>query len=122
MDFSCLTKIVRTEQDLDLRPTNSDWKLVDSIISVSHGWLTENEFNLCFSPYIGEKVFAFETFERVNKASGISNRLEQSFVLNWMNFKEFQETTTILFVYVVPVELNWVFYANRDKWQFAVQP
>jgi hypothetical protein len=122
MDFSCLTKIICSEQDLDLRPTNPDWKLVDSVISVSHGWLTEHEFNLCFSSFIGELVFAFETFERVNKASGISNRLEQSFVLNWMNFKEFQETTAIILVYVVPVELNWVFYANRDKWQFAAQP
>jgi hypothetical protein len=36
MDFSCLTKIVNTEQDLDLLPVNPDWQLNDSIISVSH--------------------------------------------------------------------------------------
>ena len=122
MDFSCLTKIVNTEQDLDLQPVNPDWQLVGSIISVSHGWLTEDEFNLCFNPFVGQMVFAFETFERVNKSTGISNRLEQSFVLNWINFKEFQETTAILFVYIVSSNLNWVFYANRDKWQFAAQP
>ncbi len=122
MDFSCLTKIVNTEQDLDLLPVNPDWQLVVSMISVSHGWLTEDEFNLCFNPFVGQMVFAFETFERVNKSIGISNRLEQSFVLNWNNFKEFQEMTAILFVYIVSSNLNWVFYANRDKWQFAAQP
>jgi len=101
MDFSCLTKIVNTEQDLDLLPVNPDWQLVVSMISVSHGWLTEDEFNLCFNPFVGQMVFAFETFERVNKSIGISNRLEQSFVLNWNNFKEFQEATAILFVYTL---------------------
>jgi hypothetical protein len=122
MDFSCLAKIVHTEQDLDLLPVHPNWKLFDSVLSVSHGWLTEQEFNLCLKPFIGQMVFAFEAFNRVNNSTGKSKRLEDSFVLSWLNFKEFQETTDILFVYVAPSELNWVFYANRDKWQFAAQP
>ncbi len=122
MDFSCLSKIVNTEQDLELLPARPDWKVVSSLLSVNHGWLTEDEFKLCFEPFIGQYVFAFETFERINKTTSIKQRLEESFVLNWLNFKKFQETTNMLFVYVVSEHLNWVFYANRDKWQFAVQP
>lgn len=121
MDFSCLKKIVHIEQDLDLLPVNPNWKLFDSVLAVSHGWLTEEEFNLYLKRFIGQMVFAFETFNRVDKSTGASKRLEHSFVLSWINFKEFQETTNILFVYIVPEELNWVFYANRDKWQFATQ-
>ena len=122
MDFSCLTKIVNTEQDLELLPVRPDWKVMGSILSVNHGWLTEDEFNLCLGQFIGQNVFAFETFERINKTTSTKQRLEKSFVLNWPNFKEFQETTDILFVYVVSKQLNWVFYANRDKWYFAIQP
>lgn len=96
--------------------------MIATSICPSHGWLTEDEFNRCFNAFIEQQVFAFESFERVNKTTGISNRLEQSFVLNWLNFKEFQETTAILFVYIVSSKLNWVFYANRNKWQFAAQP
>ena len=122
MEFSCLTQIVNTEQDLDLLPTSSEWAVVDSSISVDHGWITEDEFNQCFGQFIGQQVFAFETFVRIYKSTNIQKRLEDSFVLSWSNFKKFQETTDILFVYVVSKQLNWVFYANRDKWYFAVHP
>ena len=122
MDFSSLSKIVNTEQDLELLPVCPDWKIVGANLSVEHGWLTEEEFNLSLGQFIGQSVFAFETFERVNKSTNAKQRLEESFVLNWLNFKKFQETTNMLFVYVVSEHLNWVFYANRDKWQFAVQP
>ncbi|MFB2650087.1 hypothetical protein [Shewanella mangrovisoli] len=122
MEFSCLTQIVNTEQDLDLLPTSSEWAVVDSNISVDHGWITEDEFNQCLGQFIGQQVFAFETFVRIYKSTNIQKRLEDSFVLSWSNFKKFQETTDILFVYVVSKQLNWVFYANRDKWYFAVHP
>ncbi|OBP13111.1 hypothetical protein A5320_19865 [Rheinheimera sp. SA_1] len=122
MDFSCLTQIVNTEQDLDLLPTCPDWTVVDSNISVDHGWITEDEFNRCLGRLIGQEVFAFETFIRIYKSTNAQKRLEESFVLNWPNFKKFQETTDILFVYVVSKQLNWVFYANRDKWCFTIQP
>ncbi|BDA62737.1 hypothetical protein HG547_05875 [Shewanella sp. DNRA4] len=122
MEFSCLTQIVNTEQDLDLLPTSSEWAVVDSSISVDHGWITEDEFNQCLGQFIGQQVFAFETFVRIYKSTNIQKRLEDSFVLSWSNFKKFQETTDILFVYVVSKQLNWVFYANRDKWYFAVHP
>jgi len=122
MEFSFLTQIVNTEQDLDLLPTSSEWAVVDSSISVDHGWITEDEFNQCLGQFIGQQVFAFETFVRIYKSTNIQKRLEDSFVLSWSNFKKFQETTDILFVYVVSKQLNWVFYANRDKWYFAVHP
>lgn len=122
MEFSCLTQIVNTEQDLDLLLTSSEWAVVDSSISVDHGWITEDEFNQCLGQFIGQQVFAFETFVRIYKSTNIQKRLEDSFVLSWSNFKKFQETTDILFVYVVSKQLNWVFYANRDKWYFAVHP
>lgn len=122
MEFSCLTQIVNTEQDLDLLLTSSEWAVVDSNISVDHGWITEDEFNQCLGQFIGQQVFAFETFVRIYKSTNIQKRLEDSFVLSWSNFKKFQETTDILFVYVVSKQLNWVFYANRDKWYFAVHP
>ncbi|MEL4389603.1 hypothetical protein [Shewanella xiamenensis] len=122
MEFSFLTQIVNTEQDLDLLPTSSEWAVVDSNISVDHGWITEDEFNQCLGQFIGQQVFAFETFVRIYKSTNIQKRLEDSFVLSWSNFKKFQETTDILFVYVVSKQLNWVFYANRDKWYFAVHP
>lgn len=122
MEFSCLTQIVNNEQDLDLLPTSSEWAVVDSNISVDHGWITEDEFNQCLGQFIGQQVFAFETFARIYKSTNIQKRLEDSFVLSWSNFKKFQETTDILFVYVVSKQINWVFYANRDKWYFAVHP
>lgn len=122
MNFSCLTKIVNTEQDLVLLPSSPDWIVTDSNISVDHGWLNEDEFNRCLGRFIGQIVFAFETFERVDNTTDTRKRLEDSFLLNWINFKQFQESTSILFVYVFSSDLNWVFYANRDKWQVAVKP
>jgi hypothetical protein len=115
MDFSCLTQIVNTEQDLGLLPTCPDWTVVDSNISVDNGWVNEDEFNQYLGQFHGQPVFALETFERINKAANTRQRIEESFVLSWPNFKKFQETTDILFVYVVSKQLNWVFYANRDK-------
>ncbi|QSX35613.1 hypothetical protein [Shewanella sedimentimangrovi] len=122
MNFSCLSKILNPEQDLELCLTNPDWELVGAQISVDRGWLKEAEFNQCLGPFIGQEVYAFETFERVYKDTNTQKRLEESFILNWPNFKRFQETTDILFVYLVSEQLNWVFYANRDNWKFAVQP
>lgn len=122
MDFSCFTQIANTEQDLNLLPTSPDWKVVDSNISVDHGWITEVKFNRCLGQFIGQEVFAFKMFVRIYKSTSTQKRLEESLVLSWPNFKKFQEVTDILFVYVVSKQLYWFFYANRDKWYYAIQP
>ncbi|MCE9854299.1 hypothetical protein LZ629_19370, partial [Shewanella chilikensis] len=64
-------------------------------------------------------VYAFETFERTYTSTGLTKRLNAEFELNWESFDRFQSSTDILFLYVVPKNLSWIFYANRDWWQFA---
>jgi hypothetical protein len=122
MEFIELNQILNTDTDIVLSVKNSDWSKVIRSITASTGWLNKSEFNSLLTPYINQQVFAFETFERVSKKTGIKKRITSSFSLTWDNFDTFQKNTDILFLYLVSSKLDWVFYANRDQWGFSARP
>ena len=122
MKFTELNKIINTDTDIDLSVRDPDWTKMVRSISAQVGWLSETEFNSLFTSYIDQPVFAFETFERVSKSTGVKNRLTSSFALTWENFDAFQKSTDILFLYLASSNLNWILYANRDRWAFSARP
>lgn len=122
MEFIELNQIIDTDTDIELSVRDSEWPKVVSAITASSGWLNKIEFNSLFTQYTNQAVFAFETFERVYKKTGIKKRLSSSFDLTWDNFDAFQRNTDILFLYLVSSKLSWVFYANRDQWVFSARP
>ncbi|MFT2089954.1 hypothetical protein [Paraglaciecola sp. 2405UD69-4] len=122
MKFTDLNRIVNTDSDIELSVKNSDWTEIKSLVTAPAGWLTEQEFSSIFSGMSNQIVFAFESFERISKSTGIKKRLSSHFLLNWDNFDAFQRNTDILFLYLVSSDLAWVFYGNRDKWAFSEGP
>ncbi len=122
MKFTELNKIINTDTDIELSVKDPDWSKIVRSISAPVGWLNKTEFKLLFTSYIDQPVFAFETFERVSKSTGVKNRLTSRFVLTWENFNAFQKSTDILFLYLASSNLSWVFYANRDRWAFSARP
>ena len=121
MKFTRLDEIINTSEDMELSVKDAAWKVITNHIKNDVGWLTEDEYHAVFSVVPRQTVYAFETFERVSKATGVSKRLSTSFVLSWESFNEFQQSTDILFLYVVAEKLDWVFYGNRDKWSFSTR-
>lgn len=122
MEFIELNQIIDIDTDIELTVRDSAWQKVTSSITASSGWLNKIEFTSLFTPYTNQEVFAFETFERVSKKTGVKKRLTSNFVLTWENFDAFQKNTDILFLYLVSSKLNWVLYANRDQWAFSARP
>jgi hypothetical protein len=121
MKFSRLDEIIDTSEDVELSFKGAAWKTVTNNIKNDVGWLSEDEYHAVFDTVPQKAVYAFETFERVNKATGLSTRLSTSFVLGWESFNKFQQSTDILFLYVVSEQLDWVFYGNRDIWSFSTR-
>ena len=121
MEFSRLDEIIDTSEDVELSFKGAAWRTVTNNIKNDVGWLSEDEYHAVFDTVPQKAVYAFETFERVNKASGLSTRLSTSFVLGWESFNKFQQSTDILFLYVVSDQLDWVFYGNRDIWSFSTR-
>lgn len=122
MEFIELNQIIDIDTDIELTVRDSAWQKVTSPITASSGWLNKIEFTSLFTPYTNQEVFAFETFERVSKETGLKKRLTSNFILTWENFDAFQKNTDILFLYLVSSKLNWVLYANRDQWAFSARP
>ncbi|GAC27893.1 hypothetical protein [Brumicola pallidula] len=121
MKFSRLDEIINTSEDIELSFKDAAWKTTTNNIKNDVGWLSEDEYHAVFDTVPQQTVYAFETFERVSKATGLSTRLSTSFVLGWESFNKFQQSTDILFLYVVSEQLDWVFYGNRDIWSFSTR-
>lgn len=123
LKFESLKSIMNVSNDLELIIHSPEWHVTKAQNSIDGTWLTEEEFIQLFNVLNefknNETVYVFETFERVYKSSGLTKRLNQKFQLNWSNFEDFQHSTEILCFYLVPENLSWVPYANRDAWQFA---
>jgi hypothetical protein len=109
--------------DHEIKLIDNDWSLTKGSNSDEHNWLSRAQFDALFistSEHSNNiSVYAFETFERTYVSTGLTKRLKAEFELNWESFDKFQSTTDILFLCVVPKNLTWIFYANRDWWQFA---
>jgi len=123
LKFDDLSSAIDLECDLELMLVTDRWDIVKTLNSDLNTWLSEDYFRQLFSDIseykVSETVFVFESFERVYKSSGIKKRLSTQLNLNWNNFDGFQCTTEILEFYMVPKNLSWVLYANRDFCQFA---
>ncbi|MEK0160207.1 hypothetical protein WLQ65_13885 [Pseudoalteromonas piscicida] len=123
MNFDDLKSIIDTDNDQQLVLKSDSWKITKNLNSEVKPWLTEKQFNQVFTGTSefneNSSVFVFESFERTYKESGVTKRLEAQLDLNWANFDVFQSSTDILYFYMVPKNLNWILYANRDFWQFA---
>ncbi|MEL7581426.1 hypothetical protein AADY36_19070 [Pseudoalteromonas sp. D15MCD-2] len=123
MEFDDLKSIIDVSRDLELTLKSPNWEVIKYPISDSGSWMSKELFLKVFSETSeyknSDEVFAFESFERMYKATGKTNRLNAEFNLNWADFNNFQESTEILYFYLVPQNLSWVLYGNRDFWQFA---
>lgn len=123
MNFDDLKSIIDTESDQELKLTSYTWEIIKNSNSELKPWLSEDQFNQSFSKLPeyqnNDTVFVFESFERMYKGTGLTKRLTEQVKLNWTDFDAFQSSTEILCFYMVPPNLNWTFYANRDFWQFA---
>ncbi|MDO6548709.1 hypothetical protein [Pseudoalteromonas carrageenovora] len=123
MNFDDLKSIIDTESDQELKLTSYTWEIIKNSNSELKPWLSEDQFNQSFSKLPeyqnNDTVFVFESFERMYKVTGLTKRLTEQVNLNWTDFDAFQSSTDILCFYMVPQNLNWTFYANRDFWQFA---
>ncbi|GLP95048.1 hypothetical protein [Paraferrimonas sedimenticola] len=123
MQFDELKSVLDTDNENELILLSPNWKVSQFPNTESGHWLSKEQFHEVFS-VIGKcqsdvNVFAFETFERVYKATGSTKRLNSEFNLNWTSFNNFQRSTDILCFYLVPQNLSWVFYGNRDYCLFA---
>lgn len=121
MKFSSLDKIINTSEDTRLSVRDETCKVVTNNIKNDVGWLSEDEYLDVFNAIPRQTVYVFETFERINKTTGLRKRLSSSFVLSWQSFNKFQQSTDILFLYIVTEHLDWVFYGNRDIWSFSTR-
>ena len=125
MNFLSLDSIIDTSLKDDLYLRDGSWKIVKGLNSQTEQWLDLAAFTNVFSdtPEFknAESVWAFETFERTYRKSGESKRLSYSFQFTIESFFEFQKSTEILELYLVPQNLTWVFYANRDNWKYAIE-
>jgi hypothetical protein len=123
MNFDDLKSILALDDDHEINLIDNDWLLTKGFNSDNHNWLSKEQFDAVFistSEHSNNtSVYTFETFERTYKSTGLIKRLKSEFKLNWESFDKFQSSTEILFLYVVPKNLSWIFYANRDWWQFA---
>ncbi|GAB1057844.1 MAG: hypothetical protein WAqPseu_19960 [Shewanella algae] len=123
MNFDNLKSILVLDDDHEINLINNDWLVTKGFNSDDHNWLSKEQFDAVFistSEHSNNiSVYAFETFERTYTSTGLTKRLNAEFELNWESFDRFQSSTDILFLYVVPKNLSWIFYANRDWWQFA---
>ncbi|QBF81647.1 hypothetical protein EXU30_02275 [Shewanella maritima] len=123
MQFNDLKSVLDTDNENGLTFLSPNWRISQFPIIGGDQWISEEQFHEVFS-VIGEyqtdeKVFIFETFERVYKATGVTKRLNSELNLNWASFKHFQQSTDILCFYLVPENLSWVFYGNRECCLFA---
>ncbi len=123
MQFDELKSVLDIDNENELILLSPNWEVTQFSITESGHWFSEEQFHKVFS-VVGEyqsneKVFAFETFARVYKTTGVVKRLNSEFNLNWTSFNNFQQFTDILSFYLVPQNLSWVFYGNRDYCQFA---
>jgi hypothetical protein len=125
VNFLSLDSIIDTSLKDDLYLRDGSWKIVSGLNSETEQWLDLAAFTNIFSdtPELknAESVWAFETFERTYHKSGESKRLSCSFQFTIKSFFEFQKSTEILELYLVPQNLTWVFYANRDNWKYAIE-
>ena len=123
MNFDDLKSIIDTKNDQELKLTSNSWEITKNFNSELKPWLSEEQFNQVFSNLLefqnNDTATVFESFERIYKDSGLTKRLTEQLDLNWVNFNAFQNSTDILCFYMVPKNLNWVLYGNRDFWQFA---
>lgn len=123
LNFDDLKSILDLESDQKFSLIDKDWLLTQGCNSDNHNWLSKEQFDAVFistdEHLNNTSVYAFETFERTYKSTGLTKRLKAELELNWKSFDIFQSSTDILFLYVVPKNLSWIFYANRDWWQFA---
>ena len=123
MQFDELKSVLDIDNENELILLSPNWEVTQFSITESRHLFSEKQFHEVFS-VVGEsqgneKVFAFETFERVYKTTGEVKRLNSEFNLNWNSFNNFQQSTDILSFYLVPQNLSWVFYGNRDYCLFA---
>jgi hypothetical protein len=125
VDFSCLDSIIDTSLRDDLYLRDGSWKIVEGLNSETEQWLDLGTFTKIFAetPEFrnSESVCVFETFERIYHKSKESKRLSDTFQFTTEAFFEFQKSTEILELYLVPQNLAWVFYANRDNWKYAIE-
>ena len=123
MNFDDLKSIIDTKNDQELKLTSNSWEITKNFNSELKPWLSEEQFNQVFSNLLefqnNDTATVFESFERIYKDSGLTKRLTEQLDINWVNFNAFQNSTDILCFYMVPKNLNWVLYGNRDFWQFA---
>lgn len=123
MNFDNLKSILLLDNAYEFSLVDKDWQITRGCNSDDHNWLSKEQFEAVFLSTVEHScnapVYAFETFERTYKSTGLTKRLSAEIKLNWESFDTFKNSTDILFLYVVPKSLNWVFYANRDWWQFA---
>jgi hypothetical protein len=123
MNFDDLKSILVLDDEHEIRLIDSDWLLTKGFNSDDHNWVSKEQFDAVFlstdEHLNNAHVYAFETFERTYKSTGLTKRLKAELELNWESFEHFQRSTDILILYVVPKNLSWIFYANRDWWQFA---
>lgn len=123
MQFEELKSVLDIDNENELTLLSPKWKVTQLPIAESGYWILEEQFHEVFSNVgeyqSNEKVFVFETFERVYKTTGVVKRLNSEFKLNWTRFNNFQQSTDILCFYLVPQNLSWFFYGNRDYCLFA---
>ena len=123
LNFEDLKNVVDLESQAELSMVDADWSITKEENSENHNWLAKQKFEAFFIPTNEYKnteiIYAFESFERTYKKSGIKKRLTDRLELNWESFDNFQSSTDILFLYLIPKSLDWVFFANRDFCYFA---
>ena len=123
MQFDVLKSVLDIDHENELVLLSPNWEVTKFPIIESGHWFSEEQFHEVFS-VVGEyqsneKVFTFETFERVYKTIGLVKRLNSEFNLDWTSFNNFQRSTDILSFYLVHPNLSWVLYGNRDYCLFA---
>jgi hypothetical protein len=122
LKYEDLKSIINLENDSELHLVNNDWFLAEGCNHVIGEWLSKGDFLKLFSDlsqYVeNEKIYVFETFERIYKSNGIAKRLCADFNFNWDDFSKFQNSSDMISFYLVPNDLSWVFYVNDDYWAF----
>jgi hypothetical protein len=125
VNFLSLDSIIDTALKDDLYLRDESWEVVKGLNSETEQWLDLAAFTKVFTdtPEFknAESVWAFEIFGRIYHKSGESKRLSDSFQFTIESFFKFQKSTEILELYLVPQNLTWVFYANRDNWKYAIK-
>jgi hypothetical protein len=125
VNFLSLDSIIHTSLEDDLYLRDGSWKIVSGLNSETEQWLSLAAFTNVFTdtPEFknADSVWVFEVFERIYNRTGESKRLSDSFQFTIESFFEFQKSTEILEFYLVPQNLTWVFYANRDNWKYAIE-